>query len=500
LITASLQAADNVDLVVTYDALLGSVVAGTAGNPAGDADPADGYGHIRRVYVWNDLDGTLTAFDTLGEVYVGGTLGSNASLNAPHIGLVAEHDRSPFVEDPMPVIVRLGEVVALTRDAYRQLLDLAQDFQAARTEVLAVATATTADMHAVVQQAIEQLLRLRAEGQNTLADIGVQVQLARAEAEARLGQALDAAAVALQAARREARDAAGHARDELSQERAALLGEATARLKDALDDRNFTKEEALKLAKRMEMLRNNQPAQARDMQKNYSNTFVATFIEKLAEYAVDKVQDELAKIGLVVQFIPGAGWIIGAVANGLNAAIYLARGKKLEAALSAFAMIPFGSILKKTGATNAASKLGRLAFQQAGRGLVAVAKFVPLPALGHRAMRWACPVLTKITLGKLGSICFVASTPVVVGEEWVAVIVPVEDELAHLVPVAPSAEEDAADLDRLYLVLLVGSLGLTLGGWLLLERRRSAEELAAADEIWLDSEDWLGHQDGDAEC
>ena len=99
----------------------------------------------------------------------------------------------------MPVLVRLGEVVALTRDAYRQLLDLAQDFLAARTEVLAVAAATTADVTAVVQQAIDQLVRLRAEGQNTLADIGVQVQLARAEAEAKLGQALDAAAVRLAA-------------------------------------------------------------------------------------------------------------------------------------------------------------------------------------------------------------------------------------------------------------------------------------------------------------
>lgn len=203
-ITATLRAADNVDLVVTYDALLGSVAAGIAGNPAGVADPLDGYGHIRRVYVWNDLDGTLTAFDTLGEVYVGGALGPVASLSAPHIGLVAVHDRSPFVEDPMPAVVRLGEVVALTKDAYRELLGLAPDFLAARTEVQAVAAATKADVTAVVQQAIDELLRLRAEGQNSLADIGVQVQLARVEAEVQLVQALDAADVALEAARREA--------------------------------------------------------------------------------------------------------------------------------------------------------------------------------------------------------------------------------------------------------------------------------------------------------
>ncbi len=496
--TATLQAADNVDLVVTYDALLGSVIAGTAGNPAGDADPADGYGHMRRVYVWNAPDGTLTAFDTIGEVYVGGTLGPNASLNAPHIGLVAVHDRSPFVEDPMPVVVRLGEVVALTRDAYQQLLDLAQDFLAARTEVQAVAAATTADVTAVVQQAIDQLLRLRTEGQNTLADIGVQVQLARAEAEAKLGQALDAAAVALEAARREAQDAAGHARDALSQERAALLGEATARLKDALDDRDFTVSEAMQLAGRMGILQTNQLAQAAWMQTVHSATFVATFIEKLAEYAVDKVQDELEKIGLVALFIPGVGPIIGAVANGLNAAIYLARGKKLEASFSVFAMIPFGSILKKTGVASAASKLGALALQQAGRGLVAVAKFVRLPALAQAAKNRKCPILRVITFGKRG--CFEEGTRAVVGEEWVAVVLPVADELAHLVPASFPAEDAAADWDRLCLVLLVGALGLTLGGWLLLERRgRRAAELAGADAVWLDAEDWLGRKETDAD-
>jgi len=281
----------------------------------------------------------------------------------------------------------------------------------------------------------------------------------------------------------------------LGQQRAALLGEATARLKDALDDRDFTISEAVQLAGRMGMLRANQLAQAAWMQTARSATFVATFIEKLAEYAVDKVQDELEKIGLVAQFIPGVGWIMGAVANGLNAAIYLARGKYVEAGFSVFAMIPFGSILKKTGVASAASKLGGLALRQAGRGLVAVAKFVPLPALAQGAKRLACPELRFI--GKTG--CFVEGTLVVVGEEWVAVVLPAGEVLADLTPAAPPGEEDAAEWDELSLVLLVGAVGLTLGGWLLLKRRRSAEELAAAEEVWLDSEDWLGRKDDDAD-
>ncbi|MCS6852480.1 MAG: hypothetical protein NZ700_15060 [Gemmataceae bacterium] len=192
--------------------------------------------------------------------------------------------------------------------------------------------------------------------------------------------------------------------------------------------------------------------------------------------------------------------LFAAVANGLNVAIYLARGKQVEAAFSVFAIIPFGSILKKTGAASAASKLGALALRQAGRGLVAVAKVVRLPALAQAARQLACPILTKITLGKFGSFCFVAGTPVVIGEEWVAVVLPVGDELAHFVPSAPPAENDVAEWDGLCLVLLVGALGLTMGGWLLLiRRRRRAEELAAADEVCLDGEEWLGGTEADAD-
>jgi len=45
----------------------------------------------------------------------------------------------------------------------------------------------------------------------------------------------------------------------------------------------------------------------------------------------------------------------------------------------------------------------------------------------------------------------------------------------------------------------VGAVGLTVAGWLLLKRRRSAEELADDDEVWLDGEDWLGRKDADAD-
>jgi hypothetical protein len=42
-------------------------------------------------------------------------------------------------------------------------------------------------------------------------------------------------------------------------------------------------------------------------------------------------------------------------------------------------------------------------------------------------------------------------------------------------------------------------VGLTVAGWLLLKRRRSAEELADDDEVWLDCEEWLGRKDADAD-
>jgi len=129
---------------------------------------------------------------------------------------------------------------------------------------------------------------------------------------------------------------------------------------------------------------------------------------------------------------------------------------------------------------------------------VAVAKFVRLPALAQGVWHPACPVLRFI--GKTG--CFVEGTLVVVGEEWVAVVLPAEEVLADLASTAPAAKDDAADWDQPYLVLLVGTLGLTGAGWLLLKRcqRRSAEDLAAADEVWLDSEDWLDGKDADWEA
>ncbi len=93
-----------------------------------------------------------------------------------------------------------------------------------------------------------------------------------------------------------------------------------------------------------------------------------------------------------------------------------------------------------------------------------------------------------------------AGTPVVIGEEWVALVLPAEEVLADLGPAVLPAADDAAEWDRLCLVLVIGTLGLTLGGWLLLERRRRrAEELAAADEVWLDSEDWLGGKKADSD-
>jgi hypothetical protein len=58
-ITGTYLSHDNVDTVFSYGGFDADITAGGTGDPT-DPD-SDGYGHIRRVAAWNDMDGTLTA-------------------------------------------------------------------------------------------------------------------------------------------------------------------------------------------------------------------------------------------------------------------------------------------------------------------------------------------------------------------------------------------------------------------------------------------------------
>lgn len=128
-IKAVLRAADNVESVVTFGSLTGSVEAGFGGDPGSDVSPEDGYGVIRRVHIWDDLTGSVVAYDLIGDLTTGGVIDPDAVVLADAFGRVVEYDRSAFVEDPMVPVARVGELVALARDTYIQLLDLQRDLQ-----------------------------------------------------------------------------------------------------------------------------------------------------------------------------------------------------------------------------------------------------------------------------------------------------------------------------------------------------------------------------------
>jgi hypothetical protein len=227
-------------------------------------------------------------------------------------------------------------------------------------------------------------------------DIEAQVQLTWIQADAKYQQALTNVHVLLETGRWGALNSADQAFAELQWQDNALCGESAARLDAALDDRAFTLAEASQMAQRQATLRAARLAQAADLQAVSGKVFVATFIDKLYTYAVDKVNETLdmvqyalEAVGIVASFVPGAGWIVSAAAFGTNAAIYAARGKYEEAALSAVAMAPVGRVFGK------AKSLASLPLRPAVQGLKQ-GKIVKV-VLGSAARKKACPILRKIS-------------------------------------------------------------------------------------------------------
>ncbi|HEX4611864.1 MAG TPA: polymorphic toxin-type HINT domain-containing protein [Urbifossiella sp.] len=404
-IDAGLSSAGNIDRVVTFGSLTGSVrtVNGNA---------ALGTGSIREVDIWGDLTGLVEADALIGGVYVGGEVAPTAAVAAPLIGVVSVHDRSPFVEDPAPPVIGLGEIVSQFRAAARRFDDRQADFDQARTEILAAVAAAAADAARAVAAAHDQIRRMEQSGQASIADVVTQIRQAEAVADAKFQQSIAGAVAALEAARREARGAAARVGADLQSARAATQGEAAARLGDAMAHRAWLLGEAQKMGERMDLQKSAQLFQAAVMKQIAERVFVSTFIQKLGEFALDHVQEKLERIGTIGNFIPGVGWIIGGVANGVNAAIYAARGKYVQAGFSVFAMIPFGKVASwagKTAAGRAAGGLGKAIFNRAGAATKAVAKFVDrMPVVGAAAKLVPCPLRTMVGLPG----CFAAGTPV----------------------------------------------------------------------------------------
>ena len=469
-ITANLTGRDTIGSVVTFGSLLGNLSAGGA---VADLDPFDGHGVIRGVYIWDDLLGTITATDFIGEVFVGNVAGPFSLVVAPVIGQISLGDRTRFVEDPAPPLADIAHFIALARNARQALLDLQGDFQASKVEFLEIATAATAGVQKALAEAQQRLATKELEAQATLQDIQNSATLAEMAAKAAAQQLLDNATVELESERRNALHQAASIKQEVNLDLTTAQREAQAKFNQAQDHQDFVKREASKLSLRMEVLRSAQLDQAGTLKAVWPQVFVATFMDQMVEFGLDLLQEQLEMVAFVADFIPGPGNLISGIADGINAAIYAARGKWFDAAASVVAIIPFGTIAKKAGLAEGASRLGKLVFKQVGNGLQAVSKFVKIPPLGPAAKNLACFV--KRQFGLPG--CFVAGTEVVMGGQPVGSI---HETGGHL---------QFSDRNLLVVTLVgVGLVGYVVGRKL--EKRRSEEQaiLDEALETWSNDE------------
>jgi len=356
---ANLSAADNIYAVVTWQDFGGSATldaGGACGGTSGTDGDYDGCGNIWRVNVWSDLVGNITAENSIGVVRlddhpVGGVTAGDlilGTISAPLIGLVREGDRTAFIELPKPLIASGDEVRAATVEAYAQLMSMQEDLQTARTELNAVAAATAGEVVKTSAEANTRLAEGGAEAAERLADLDRQAKLALIEAEAKARQRLDAARVTAEAGRRMAQEAGQTAQDKANRELNRLQREAEGFKKAADAEFVFLLDNAVKA----ELAQNLRYTTAMDilngLYASRSQVFVGIFLDKVGEMLLDHTQEQLEKISVVGDFVPGIGWAIAGVADLINSGISFWRGDKWGGWGSLVGVIPFaGTLLKK---------------------------------------------------------------------------------------------------------------------------------------------------------
>ncbi len=384
---------------------MGWATAGTGGDPSADPDPNDGYGSIWHVWVWNDINGSLDAYDMIGEIYTGTELGSLATISAQVIGVLAEYNRSPFVEDPALPVAPIGRFLSLTKDAEQSLQELKQDLQAALTETLAVLAAEKADVNDMLQKAIAELTEEQTEGQAILQDIKNQATLALQQAQAQANRAMAQAKHDLTSAERnlrarEADEAAEAHRQEDAAERdvANRINSNQATMSLVIADSQALKDQYdLEKSAKIESLEN--------QQLHYTEIFVGTFIKESNEYVLDVLQNELHILALKASFVPVVGTAISNWIERVNATIYFARGRMFEGTMTlAFSFTPVAA-----GFGKLVGFVGKGLFKAAAFIARPVSKFLKLPAVGKAvAELLPCPVRKIFT----GRGCFVYETEV----------------------------------------------------------------------------------------
>jgi hypothetical protein len=151
---------------VSHGGISAAITAGGLANPTDD--DADGYGVIEYVRAWNDVAGSLTADTSIDEVIAGGVV--SATLNAPVIGAVIEHDRTGFEY--------WDQLHPISFDSLNSVTAELQYFNGLLTDaVLDAAAATYRAMAANTAEASEELTEAIAEIAEAHSAAGLQAAL-----------------------------------------------------------------------------------------------------------------------------------------------------------------------------------------------------------------------------------------------------------------------------------------------------------------------------------
>ena len=437
-IAGNLTAGDNIYEVVTWDDMAAFLTAGGSCSTApADDDPC---GHIVHVRAWNDIVGGMTAESSIGTgwlnggddapeftgIYAGQTIAPSASLSAPVVGSVYEYNRTLFIEYPRAAVVPDGELVALTADAYARVLDLEQQFQEAVTEIQAVADATRVANSDWEWETYVLLTDLEAEAMAHFEEVSDQFDDAMEKADVLAKRAWEVAKIYVEGYQRQAHAAANEAEQAIAKQLHALTGEVEAQELANETEVAFLKETAAGV-KAVQFKRDAAATQQMDgILSTRDALFVGVFFSELEELALDTLQGALEVCGIVGDLLPP----LGIACDVVNAGLYAARGKYLDAGISVVSVVPVlgtvaaqgmkvGKPVLKSGLRKAGHLLGigANAVQVAARGFSKYTRAIPV---GKAAAVLRCKL--GYLIGKGG--CFVIQTPVIsphdAGGTWYA--------------------------------------------------------------------------------
>jgi len=316
---------------------------------------------VRRVLVFNDLSGGIFAVDRIESVTIGGEIQSSAVLDAASIGNVTENDRSDFVELPRSPTFNIGSLASLSADFRSQLRDLENQILEAEIGLDQQFNARSAQgrITETLTRAAAERAQIAAEALLTNLETGL--ELTDQESNARFQRAIENARESLSAGEFQAQLTATLASASFDETIEVLRASSEFRTQAANDAVEFTRAEAETQLQRQREKAENREAEIAILTEAYSYTFTAVFLNEVARFFLDQIQEQISRVAFVADFIPGLGTAVSVALEASNAAIDAARGQYTKAAFrAAFSIVPFagGRILR--AASGPIGNIGRL--------------------------------------------------------------------------------------------------------------------------------------------